>query len=1120
MRYPSLCLLVTVNLLALLGCAPKLSPVITVLEPVERELSGAQAQTHHIELPADKYFRIEVEQLGIDAVVEVRDAGGQSIATVNTPTARVGSESVLLETTNAGTYQVQVQSNEHAKKEGRYRLTIKELSNETGDDKRRLRAEEAMTEAARLNFKIAGSSDSTAIEKLRLDAIEQYTLAKSTWDRLGNTTQTAWGLYYIAYQYYELFEWKMAAAFANEAAINFSELDERLMLANSLQLQGMSLIETHEQVDFDTALNRFSEALELQRENGKFFDQANTTNYIGMAYFQQGELTKAREKFVEAGEMFNTLGEPQQAIWTLNNVASIDRRTGNYANAVDTFKKALELPESAEYKPERAKIFDNLADTYAALGDLQEALLTYREASDLFDGMGDRLGKARALSGTGLTYGRLGNWRSALDLFQQALALQQGPAENRALVTTQMNIGNAHRKLGQAEKALEAHNRALKMAKLPVEKSITYIELGRDYALADNHNAAIDQFDMALASAVGDEAATARALARQARGQLLVEQDIDVQSGLADLQEALNEHRVLHSEAGIAQTLQAIARAEHKLGRVAKAIERAAEALDITEALRIRVGSPKLRQSFTGLQSPSYELHIALLMELANSDGKTAEQAPDYAALALEVSERARARSLVELLTEARTDDKQGIDRELLQSRNEKRQQLAGLTHRLETLAAAGSSEATTVQKSLRSVQADLDIIEARIHKQNRRYAELTQPQHLKAADIQSLLKPAETENSNTIILEYSLGEEQSFLWGVTTNSIESWNLPGREEIEAAARKVYNSLKTVDLDNASRNAAQHASAKLAEMILKPAIGHLKGKRLVIVPDGALQYIPFGALPVPGQDNSSLQLIEQHEVVTLPSASTLTVLRRAEQKREPATRPLAIFADPVFNRQDTRFAGNPHVEHHASTRSAEQLNASRLSRLPASGREADAIANLAAPEPILKATGFTANRSNVLNSPLTDYQRVHFATHGLINTQYPELSSLALSAFDKDGAPLSSFLRLHDIYSLKLNADLVVLSACEAALGKDIRGEGLIGLTRGFMYAGTSRVVASLWRASDTATAALMEEFYRLMLKQNLKPADALRKAQLTISGKRKWRDPYYWAGFILQGDWR
>ncbi len=1118
MRYTSLLQLVTVFLLALPGCAPKLSPVITVLEPVERELSGAEAQSHKIILPADKYFRIEVEQIGIDAIVELRGPDAKTITAVNTPTGRVGSESLLLQTTNAGNYQLLVRSNEYAKKEGRYRLTIEELSNETRSDKHRLKAEQAMTEAARLNFDIAGSTGAEAIEKLRADAVGQYKIARSIWKRLDNTAQKGWSLYFMAAQCLKLFEWQQAAEFAHESAALFRQTGDKLIMASVLEMQAESLIETQKKEDFKHALKLLEESLAVQKAEGNLYGQAVAVNTLGMAFYRQRELAKASERFVTASAMFNELGELQLAIWALNNVGAAQQASGEYSASLATYKRALKLSTAGEYRLERAFLLSNIAIVYGFQRNLQEALLNYREAAALFDNLGDRLNKAAAMTGIAMTYSQLGNWQAALGFFKQALELQ-AHLENDALVETYLHMGKALRNLLQPLAALKVHQKALDIATSPMYKARAHVELGRDYAAQGDYANAMSHYDLALQSAERDEATLTRALALQERGQLQIEQNVDVRAGLTDLRQALQHYRRLHSLAGEAQSLQSMARAEHKLGHVMKATGYAEKALDITEALRIRVGSPKLRLSFTGLQSPSYELHIALLMELASAPIEKSKHTPNYAALALEVSERARARSLVELLTEARTDDKQGISPELLQARSDKRQELANLAYQLESLLEENSDLTVKTQRNLQTTQADLDIIEARIYKQNRQYAKLLQPQILTATDIQDLLAPNHSEDKSTALVEYSLGEEQSFLWYVTEKSIESRKLPGRKKIEKAARAAYEKLRTLDLDGESRTAQQRASATLANMILGPIAHRLQGQRIVIVPDGALQYIPFGALPIPGKDGSPVPLLTRHEVIVLPSIATLATLRKTQQERQPAKKSIAIFADPVFNTQDPRLTGSPKIASRLASRSAEERGR-HLLRLPASGREADAIASLAGPETVLKATGFDASLAKVRNSPLEDYRYLHFATHGLIDTQYPELSSLALSAFDQDGTPQPSLLRLHDIYSLNINADLVVLSACEAALGKDIRGEGLIGLTRGFMYAGTSRVVASLWRASDEVTASLMQEFYRQMLKKGLKPANALRKAQLAIAKRRKWRDPYYWAGFILQGDWR
>ena len=167
-----------------------------------------------------------------------------------------------------------------------------------------------------------------------------------------------------------------------------------------------------------------------------------------------------------------------------------------------------------------------------------------------------------------------------------------------------------------------------------------------------------------------------------------------------------------------------------------------------------------------------------------------------------------------------------------------------------------------------------------------------------------------------------------------------------------------------------------------------------------------------------------------------------------------------------------------------------------------------------------ALDFDASRATVMSPDFGNYRIVHFATHSLLNNEHPELSGVVLSLVDRAGRPQNGFLRLYDIYNLRLSSDLVVLSACQTALGGEIGSEGLIGLTRGFLYAGTPRVVASLWETDDRASAELMKRFYESMLTRNERPAAALRAAQISMWRTKGWDSPYYWAAFTLQGEWR
>jgi CHAT domain-containing protein len=233
--------------------------------------------------------------------------------------------------------------------------------------------------------------------------------------------------------------------------------------------------------------------------------------------------------------------------------------------------------------------------------------------------------------------------------------------------------------------------------------------------------------------------------------------------------------------------------------------------------------------------------------------------------------------------------------------------------------------------------------------------------------------------------------------------------------------------------------------------------------------------------------------------------------------------LALIGDPVFDDVDERMPARATaaVTHGPGGAAYESDRAApALARLPFSSREVEQIAGLVAENERMVITGFDASKDAVIGTRLADFQYVHLATHGIIDAEQPALSSLVLSLRDRTGSVQNGYLRLHDIYGMKLNADLVVLSACDTALGREIRGEGLIGLTQGFLYAGTASVVASLWQVPDKATAELMTRFYRNLLEKEQRPAKALRTAQLELAEDRRWRDPYYWSGFVVQGEWR
>ncbi|HEY9724924.1 MAG TPA: CHAT domain-containing protein, partial [Chroococcales cyanobacterium] len=596
--------------------------------------------------------------------------------------------------------------------------------------------------------------------------------------------------------------------------------------------------------------------------------------------------------------------------------------------------------------------------------------------------------------------------------------------------------------------------------------------------------------------------------------------------------------RLMGDRTGEAETIYNAAITQRDRGNLNEARTQIEAAIKIVEDIRTRVTSQELRTSYFASVQNYYQFYIDVLMQLHKKD-----PSKGYDALALHASERARARSLLELLTEANADIRQGVDPELLQREHTLQQKLDATEKRRSELSNEKdtSAQLQALEKETATLLEEYRQVEEQIRRTSPRYGALTQPKPLTLAEIQQ-----QVLDDDTMLLEYSLGEERSYLWAVTKTSITSYELPKREEIETVAKEFYQLLNNRDyhlgrrgsLDAQARPGSpignNETAIKLSQMLIAPVAAQLGNKRLLVVGDGALQYLPFAALPTPvvkGRASQELvPLLVEHEIVNLPSASTLGVLRKETSDRKSAPKAIAVLADPVFGTNDPRIksssrqvSGTPldksDVNSRALERSAITANVT-FNRLPFTRQEAEQIVALVPTAERMQAFDFAANRAIATNPELQNYRIVHFATHGILNSTQPELSGVVLSLVDEKGMPKNGFLRLHDIFNLNLPAELVVLSACETGLGEEVRGEGLVGLTRGFMYAGSPRVVVSLWSVSDRATSELMTKFYKKMLQDGLKPAAALRAAQLELWQQKQWQAPFYWAAFTLQGEWR
>jgi len=845
------------------------------------------------------------------------------------------------------------------------------------------------------------------------------------------------------------------------------------------------------------SIEKYHEALEMYRRATDRNGEAQTLSNIGEVYWSLGEMRKALEKYDEALPILQAVGNHNVEAITLNNIGSVYRSLGEAQKALEKYNEALPLRRAVGDRSGEAVTLNNIGAVYWSLGETQKALEKYNEALPLRRAAGDRNGEAATLNNIGSVYRSMGEMRKALEKFNEALPLRRAAGDRRGEASTLNNIGLVYDSLGEMRKALEKYNEALPLYRAIGERS-------GEAATLNNIGAVYDSLG-------------------------------EIQKAMESYNEALPLRRDVGDRNGEADTLLRIARVEQKRGNLTQARQTIEQAIGLIESLHTNIASQELRASYFASRQEFFEFYIDVLMQMHKQN-----QAAALDAVALAVSERARARSLLELLKESRADIRQGVDSSLLERER-------SLQQRLNAKAAAQVSllnrkhtpeQADAAAKEIAAITAEYEEVQAQIRARSPRYAALTQPQPLGLTEIQQ-----RALDEDTLLLEYALGEKRSYLWLVSQRSIDSYELPPRAELEAAARRVYELGAARPKRGTPPDPQLIAQARtLSRILLGPVAPQLGGKRLVVVAPGALSYLPFAALPAPEDKKRPAgdyePLIAKHEVVSIPSASVLSIIRREMAGRQRAAKSVAVLADPVFEASDPRLAsaknGNSSgetpaapaadAEHSELTRTIRTMNFSDaragFTRLPFSRREAESIIALTPKGTGLKATDFSASRALVMSGQLSQYRILHFATHGLLNSERPELSGLVFSLIDQEGKPQDGFLRLHEIYNLQFNADLVVLSAGGTGLGKEIKGEGLIGLTRGFMYSGAPRVVASLWGVDDLATAELMKLFYQRMLKDGLPAGAALRAAQFEMSRQKRWASPYFWAGFVLHGEWK
>lgn len=811
----------------------------------------------------------------------------------------------------------------------------------------------------------------------------------------------------------------------------------------------------------------------------------------------------------------------------------------SFRGAIERFERAAALWREMREPYEEAWALYGAGWSYASLGDNQEAARCFSRAVPTMGMLGDTYGEATTRTGLAWAEMYLGETADALEDFSKASQLHAEVGDVRGIGVTLHGLGWVQLLSGDLDRARGSFERALGFRRAARDlrgEALTLVALGKVRSRLGSSVEAFENLNAALRIIrdLGDKYAEADTLSHI--GWIYISGG-RWSEALSNFEQALPLRRLTGDSPGEATTMFGIATAKRALGDFQGALTGAEGSLRIIEKLRSKGANLQLRASYFASVRDYYQFTIDLLAELDQR-----EPSGGYAGAALIVSERARVRALLDLLNEARISLTQGVAPELLRRKAEAQHQLAAADERRRLVLGGGHNgvQAKAVTEEVAASARQYEDVEAQVREASPQYAAITQPILPTVADIQDVI------GDDGLLLEYFIGKERSYLWTVGRGGVNLHMLPGRETLETAARAAYGLVTSRNRGLASESAAEksrrvaaadsayrQSAARLSTLLLAPAAPALGRRRLLIVADGALQYIPFSALPEPNPaghvDAQGTPLILGHEVVSLPSAATLVALRKMATGRPLAPKSVVVFADPVFDAADERLGHGrvspttyvPTGSHKAITEQPGHAKQAKVfPRLFLTRWEAEQIVSLAAPPSGMMATDWLASRVTATSPSMGAYRIVHFATHAIIDASHPALSGVVLSLVDERGRPQDGILYAHDIFNLRLNADLVVLSACRTALGKEDRAEGLISLTRGFMYAGAPRVVASLWAVNDKATAGLMVSFYRKILAEHLSPAAALRAAQIEAWRDGRWRSPYYWGAFTLQGEWR
>ena len=801
------------------------------------------------------------------------------------------------------------------------------------------------------------------------------------------------------------------------------------------------------------------EAAALSESVGDKLRQSRALMYVALGRFHGGQIEEAIEPFEQSARLAGEAGDTRTQALALRSAATLLFHSGHYDDSLYFYDQALRLQRLLKNRAAEASVLSSMGRIYSAMHEYAQAEQVLHESLTTARELKDQLVEFSALAKLASLELTRADYRQALNYSDEAFKLTSPEIDASSKNELRYDTSIAHFGLGDYQRS--------------ADELQTVLSFLRKYKILSGEGVALGSL---------------------AQLQLRLGHS---QEALATAASALTLLRRSGEEPALqANALYTEALAQKALGNNTAALENLRAAISTTERARLlSVSNEMSRAEFFSSKSDIYLATIELLATL----GKTDE--------ALAVAESYHGRAFLDSLAEARAELGRTLPRELLAREDAILSHISEIQKHLweENISAEREQQ---LKKELALGEAELAQFQLEVRRADPRYASVKHPRPMSVTQIQSTLL-----DDQTGLLEYVVGSEKSFAWLVLKDKLFFATLPGEKALRAQVADYRNALTERPAGTSQTKAKlDPLSGQLFQILIGPFQQHLAATRkLMIIPDKSLSYLPFEALEN-GSTHTNEYLIEKFTINYGPSASALS-----EIAQTPAAAPSAsiiAFGDPIYDAADVEPEKTGAVQ--SPNAKISEARGFALRRLPYTRTEVNNIGALFPPAQRKILVGLEANEFNLKTLPLDTYRYVHFASHGFVDEDAPSRSGIFLSTVGnkkEDG-----LVQMTEIMRLKLNADLVTLSACRTGMGRVVGGEGVLGLTRAFLYAGSRSVVASLWNVNDTATAELMKSFYANLRKGEAKD-EALRQAKLSMLKSKQpgWRHPYYWAPFVLVG---